>query len=555
MQRKLPTLIPQEKWEQIALILFYLALTGLGLIWLQLGNTWYAKVVPFYDSLSYQDIVEDILRKYQANGWENIVPTLFKGVSGLLYKLVIAILAPVLPLVRTTLYAYLIPVHLIALTTLFNFLHRKTNSLALGFLGPLLYISTTPFRRFMGGILDQRLDLATASFILLLWIVALDWAENFSSLKKSLTFGLVAGLALLHRPIIGVQASLAVVMLIGYAIWTTRRAGDLTFSTFLRRITPVVMLVIILLVPWLVFNAKAFYYYYVVDSYDVGGLSLSESISAYASYFVYFVGKPIIVVVGILLILAFVLQTISWKYFSLVAGLVLLPLVPLIISGASNAPVSQISLAGISLIPLIFIQKNRFSPTVPLIFTFLALGIAFWNVTILVKAVRAVDVKERLLAEEVLHRLNDNYSIKQPTYLSGFTLAGGSSFALTSIARLDLGIPLYTGLNPFHPNEFGLLPREAPFSEEEMDHAAACTLDRVFRLGGILMLIEPSLVEKLQPNLTWPLAHQMATHIDKLALESGRLVDSGITATLSGIPVHFYKILPGELPATLKCNS
>src|ERR1700752_157652 len=557
MQRTVSNLITYEKWEQIASVMFYIALAGLGLIWLQLGNTWYAKVVPFYDSLSYQNVAEDILREYQSNGWGNIWSTLLSGVTAYLYKLIIIILAPVLPLARTTLYVYLIPVHLIALAALFNFLRRKTNSIALAFLGPFLYLSTTPFGSLLNGVLDQRMDFATASFVTLLWVSTLDWAENSNSAKKSLTLGLVTSLVLLHRPIIGVQVSLGGLMLIGYAIWSTRRAGYITSSTFLRRIGPAVLLVIILFLPWLVFNAKAFYDYYGVNSYDIGGLYLQEAGFVYFGYFRYYLGTSLILLVGIFLILALVLQIFTWKYFFLVAGLISLPLIPLVISGSSNAPVTQISLAGIGLIPLIFIQKNRVGAVVPVIFTLRALGIAIWNLTILVRDVGSVDAKERQFAEEVLLRLNNKYSISQaPTYLSGFVLAGGGPVALSSIARLDLGIPLYAGLGPFHPGQFGLPPKETSFSEKELDHAIACTLDRVYRIGGLLMLVEPSEVEEIQPQLApQPFSHQLATRIDKLALESGRLEDSGIKATLDGIPVHFYSITPGTFPIPEECKS
>jgi len=68
------------------------------------------------------------------------------------------------------------------------------------------------------------------------------------------------------------------------------------------------------------------------------------------------------------------------------------------------------------------------------------------------------------------------------------------------------------------------------------------------------MLIKPSQVKELPPQLTWLFSHQLETRIDKPALEIGRLGGSGTTATLSGIPVHFYWILPGEIPTTLKCN-
>lgn len=51
----------RPKWDQILSIMFYVTLMSLGVIWVVLGDVWYAHILPFYDSLAYQTKVESIL--------------------------------------------------------------------------------------------------------------------------------------------------------------------------------------------------------------------------------------------------------------------------------------------------------------------------------------------------------------------------------------------------------------------------------------------------------------------------------------------------------------
>jgi hypothetical protein len=157
-------------------------------------------------------------------------------------------------------------------------------------------------------------------------------------------------------------------------------------------------------------------------------------------------------------------------------------------------------------------------------------------------------MRERLQVEQAILALAGNQPDK-PMYLSSYISAGGGPAAIASIARLDLGIPMYAGVVGFHPIQFGLSSKLAHFSEEELDRATACGLYKAFNANGILMLVEPSQVnEKEIQNwlLNQVFSNQLAARMDQMALASGRLKDTGVTATLSGIPVRFYDIKPGE---------
>lgn len=514
----------------------------MGVYWVMLGNTWYGRVIPFYDSLAYQTAAEQVLREYQANGWGSFPQGFLVVPTAILYKFVLGLLAPLLPVARTVLYVYLIPIHLIALATLFNYLRRKTGSLALALLGPLLYITTVPFRTLWGGILDQRMDLSTASFALLLWVVALDWAEDSLSFKKSTLFGLVAGLALLHRPVISVQASLAVTMLAVYAIWIGWRKKHLPST--LGRLGLAALIVALLFVPWFATHFNFFYNYYVVNTTIVGASSFSVTTSAYLKYFTDWTGDSALWLIGIVLVAALVSQRISWKYFPLVLGLVVLPLVPLILSGSDSSIVSEISLAGIGLIPLVFVEKKASDTWMRAAVTLAALVLAVSNLTTLTKSVSQVDATDRRVVEETILKLKNKLTIDSPVYLSGFISAGGGADAIASVARLDMGIPIYSGTVAFHTYQFGLDPKKSTFSEAELDRAAACGLQKAYEDGGIIMLVEPSLVEKYKRKLRGLFSNSLAARMDQIALVDGHLIDTGILAVMEGIPVHFYEIAP-----------
>ncbi|MBI5944976.1 MAG: hypothetical protein HY864_11455 [Chloroflexi bacterium] len=533
------------KWKRIIPILFYLALVALGLTWMLLGNKWYGNIIPFYDSLAYQSAAEKILLEYQARGWGSLPRGFITSPTAVLYMIVIALLSPVLPLVRTVLYVYFIPIHLIALAALFNYLRRKTDSITLALLGPLLYISTVPFRTLWGGVLDQRMDLSTASFGLLLWVVTLDWAENSITYKKSILFGLVAGLALLHRPMISVQASLTIIMLVGYAVSIAWRKGHLPST--LRGLGLAAFIVTLIFIPWFVTHFSYFYNYYVVNTTIVGASSFSVTISAYLTYFKDWAGAETLYLLGIILATALVLRSFSWKYFLLTAGLVFLPLVPLIVSGSNSSIVSEISLAGIGFIPLIFITERPSGTRALMAFTLVAIILSAWNLTVLSKSVNEVSSTDRGILEETILKLNDKLAINTATYFSGFISVGGGADAITSVARLDMGIPLYSGAVAFHTYQFGLDPKKTDFSEAELDRAAACGLQKAYSVGGILMLVEPSLVGEYK--LERPFANSIASRMDRLALEDGYLTDTGVVAVLEGVPVRFYLIAP-EIPVT-----
>ena len=534
--------------------IFYLSLGGLSMIWILLGNTWYAHILPFYDSLAYQTRVEGILRAYQTDGW-GVIPSGLNGPNAFLFIPFFAFLAPLLPLSRTVLYVYLIPIHLIAMAALFNFLYRKTGSLALAILGPSLYMSTTPFMTLDAGILDQRMDLATASFSLLLWVTALDWAEDTVSRKKAIVLGITTGLAFLHRPVIGIQASLVVIMFVLYAFWTARQSNQL--KTYLRYLGLAALIAGSLSIPWFVTNTYAFYRYYVLNTTFIGVSPFSETIPGYGNILVSLIGTNVIFVVAILIALALVLGRFSWRYFFLVLGVTTLPLATLILSGSYSSVVSQISLAGVGLLPLTFAQKGRSDHGIRVAITLAALVLASWNLISLVQAVNDVDRKERLTAEKTILDIAKLYPTNEPVYVSGFISAMQGPDTIVSIARLELDLPFYSGVVRYHAFQFGLPTKSTNFSEKELDLAAACGLQRTFEQGGILMLVEPSRVEEKEIQ-SWLFEHvfanQLAARMNRIALASGRLEDIGITAVSYDIPVHFYSIKPGEnLPIDENC--
>jgi hypothetical protein len=543
-----------ERQAPVVPKMFYLVLVGLGLIWFMLGNTWYANILPFYDSLSYQTRVEGILRAYQTHGW-GIIPSGLDGPNAFLYIPFFAFLAPILPVSRTVLYLYFIPIHLIAMAALFNFLRRKTGSLSLAILGPALYISTTPFVTLYAGILDQRMDLATTSFSLLLWVTALDWAEDTVSRKKTIVLGIMTALVFLHRPVISIQASLVVMMFVLYAYWTARQSNQL--KNYWQHLGLAALIAGCLSIPWFLTNTYAFYRYYVLNTTFIGASPFSETIPGYWEILMDLIGGNVIILAVFLILSALALGKLPWRYFFLVLGVIILPLVTLILSGSYSSVVAEISLAGIGLLPLTFENKGRSDQGIRIVITLAALGLASWNLISLAHMVNQVDRKERTIAETAILNIAKINPTNKPLYLSGFISAMEGPDTIVSVARLELGLRFELGALRFHPFQFGLPAETADYSERELDLAAACGLQRAFDQGGILMLVEPSRVEEKEIQ-SWlsehAFANRLAARMDRMALASGRLEDIGVTAVSYGIPVHFYNILPGkDLPIDEDC--
>lgn len=545
--------------ERVGVLFFYVFLAAIGLLWAMLGSTWYSRILPFFDSLSYQTRTEMILRSFQTDGWWGtfnlIAPNSF------LYIPFFTTLAPITPVTRTALYFYLLPVHLTALVVLFDFLRRKTGSIWLALLGPFLYISTVPFGITQFGVLDQRMDLATASFALLLWVVGLDWAEDYSSPKRSLILGVTAALAFLHRPMLAVQGALVVMMIIVYAVWRARQNGEL--KNLLSRLAWVVLAAGVISFPWLATNLKAFYAYYITNSPITGTASLSTMLPAYVRYISSWVGIKVGVLLILLLVGSFLSGRMSWKYLLLAAGTIVLPVIPLMLSGSDSKIVAQMCLTGVGLIPLAFSENSRNDSWFNVAAGFavlIAVGLSVLNLASMARDVNRSATADRLKAESLISQLVEKYPSENPVYLSGFifTEVDGPD-AISSIARLELGYPLYSGAVRSHPFQFGLDAKGIEFTEEELDHAAACGLQKALNVGGFLMLVDPGALED-QDVKAWSargqghiFSNSIALRMTRLALENGRLEDTGVSGLLTTIPVRFYQINPGESLVLKNC--
>ena len=545
LQSSAPVLFDTEHWTRISPLIFYLLLAALGLVWVLLGNTWYSRVLPFYDSLSYQTRVEAIISAYRTNGWGAFSDLGLRGPNSFLYVPLTVAVAAFLPLSRTTLYIYLIPIHLIALGVLFHFIRRKTSSWSLSFLGPLIYLSTTPFGILRSGILDQRLDLSTASFSLILWVTGIDWAENATSTKKTVILGITSALAFMHRPMISVQVSLVVIMIILYALWMARKENN--EKRMLQSLGLAAFVAGVLSIPWFMTNLKQFYNYYVTSSPITGASPIMATVPAYTRYVRYWIGADVLILVGILLVAAFISRRFSGKYFLLSIGTIILPLVPLVLSGSDSSVVTQICLAGMGLLPLSFVSQKHYPGFFRFAAVLVAMVMAFSNLATLAKSVNSVDPKERLQVETMITRLVQEYPTEKRVFLSGFISAGGGPDAIASIARMDFGYPLKSGAALFHPVQFGLSAKSTRFSDEELEKAAAYGLQRAYKVGGFIMLVEPSRIEEKNIQ-AWLSRHvfsnQLASHMDRIARASGRLEDTGISGTIGIIPVRFYVIRP-----------
>jgi len=247
------------------------------------------------------------------------------------------------------------------------------------------------------------------------------------------------------------------------------------------------------------------------------------------------------------------LGKLSWRYLFLSMGIILLPTIPLMLSGSNFDVVAQICLAGIGILPLAFSQKPKKDYGLRVFAVLIAVGLSISNLTSIAKLVNESNIKDRLQVESLITKLIEKYPTNKPLHLSGFifTEVDGPD-AIVSIARLEMGYPLYHGAVRSHPHQFGLSSKAVNFTEEELEHAASCGLQRAYDAGDFIILVEPARVDEKQVK-EWSargqgniFSNQMAARMDRIALASGRLVDTGIAGMLGTIPVRFYSIKPGK---------
>lgn len=506
----------------------------LNIAWYSFGVQWYKNVVPFFDSLAYQNLSVEIIQTAKDNGYlEGIKHAIDISFNSPLHQIYIAVFSNFLPTNRYILYTYTLPIHLLSILIASFVIYKKTNSFSLALTSWGIYLTTTPFKNLLGGVLDQRLDLVTSSFALIFWSIYLWW-EDTPTTKKSVILGVVFGLSVLNRPIFLVQGILFITLTFLYNLIFKK---SIKIQSYLKQLILSLSLSAAICFPIIFPKIQNYSRYYFLSNVDtLGGSTLTESLQYNLTAYITSTGSWAIGIILALLLTAIATKTLRWKKLMSVFIGIFSSLLPLIVTRSTGNPyVVYTALSAIALTPLaISTNKSsrfgRYSQHIILIFMFLAIGL---NLISLKKNINSISPQNRNNAEETLRELREFSNDKQ-IYISGFTPV---TSGIVSLAQIEHHYFFSLGYTPFHPSQYGLKKDQAD-NPHNQNEAIDVTLRKIYETGGILMLVDLSNYN----NNFGTYSDSIMKQINKKALNSEKLIDTGIALTYNDTIYRFYMI-------------
>ena len=249
-----------------AALLLALVLMILVAEWMHYGVIFYSKVLPFYDSQSYQLQYGNILQSVSTKGvLATAVETYSQPSNTALFRFFAAFTGGLLTDPVRGLYVYLFLVVSAATAVLFAAVSKLSRSPGLGLLAAAAWLSAVPFSQTVYGVIDQRLDLTAASFYMMVCGLGLLAIQRLA-VRNTLALGIAASLAVLHRPVMGVTIFGAIGLLCIAAYFLHRRETP----RWLPHLGLLIAVPLVLAIPWLLTNAKYLYFYYFIWNVDVG---------------------------------------------------------------------------------------------------------------------------------------------------------------------------------------------------------------------------------------------------------------------------------------------
>jgi hypothetical protein len=413
--------------------------------WLALGTRFYELVVPFYDSMAYQERYFTVLEQALAGGVASVLGVVAQPSNSLAYYVVTAVLARVLPQSVAGFYLVIFAFAAAALAIVVRSVARLTTSLMATAVLYLL-LGCGAGRLLSGGILDQRLDFVAG--FLLVAVAASVWLaiEAPGDHSNWLVAGIAIAMAVLQRPVSAAQiACLAIAFLITRpraVLRALRAAGAHGWIAFAGP----VLAAISITAPSLDYLR----YYYFQWNTDVGrAASIGDSLTFAAWSGIRHVGR----LVG-LVVLASIMMAIAqgrWKQLfrmAAVIGALWLPYV------ASRSAGNQLVLIGPALSSVLIAVVPARAPAInaswAVIALFIGLAATVWNASSLYSQVMGIDRAPRLQLERIVDQLT---MTPAQLALSGIDPSIG---AINHLDRFHGQHRLIAGPRFFHAPDFGL---------------------------------------------------------------------------------------------------
>lgn len=522
-------------------ILFAVAAIAVVSFWANASTTFYEQVIPFYDSLSYQEGYLYTTQSINADGPIDRLLSTWRqsGNNVVLYKFFAALFGELLPHPKAGLYVYLFSIHILATAALFHTIWKFNGSLALALLAIAVWWSTTPFSLLRDGIGDQRLDLSSGSFFLLFAACGLNWLKQ-PSLRMAAITGMVTAFAMLHRPVMA--ALLGGVGLILFIAAKSRH--EKAASRWTLHLVVAAAPIALIALPWLLTHFNFLRTYYTEYGVDIGRDTMAQAASFNLHSFADAFG--VVATVGLVASWAYGLMSrkLDRGIFTTVILVFVAPLLLLTLSRAiGNIFAAQMALA----IPVLSLAalsgpSRRDRPSDSLATTSIAALLLLAAVVATPFRLQTSLAQERPNARpEVEAVLNQIATIQPQARMAGFHDQPANIGSFAAIAR-DAQLALTAGTVAFHPYDFGLTAEEAQARDPQRIHTALSeVLTKVKQSNEILVLPTPETENRLWAGL---FSHQMIPQLRSIIESDTGFALMGKSSPIDGVEFNIYRCEP-----------
>jgi len=458
-------------WAWLTLSLILIATS-----WWIFGTRFYDRVLPFYDSASYQEGYRAVAAAANANGTIPTVVAVWKEPASnvVLYRFFAAVVGSWLPYPRTGLFVYLFGLHLLAGIVLFTTVRTITDRFLPAFAAVSVWFLTTPFGLLRDGVGDQRMDLSSGSAFLIVSALGLRWTFA-PTLTGAFLTGFAAALAALHRPILIPAIAILGVLLAVTALCQHRKTAGQWLLGAVSALLPIGLIA----APWFLRHYDEIRVYYLEYGPDLGtSVTLQTAAWFHWLHFQSAFGLPaVLALVGGLLLSARQMRVHPGRAI-LIALVVACPLAVLIgFKSSGNVYVQQASLG----VPALFLAAWRSDKSSngwasnwdARIGCFFLLTAVVVSPLRLNHALGREQGHERQEVTQMLHQIPIDETV---THIAGFHDLPVSPISLCMVAR-DLGIPLQLGIVAYYPSDFGLSNDHlTDYDSNSVHHAVAAKL-------------------------------------------------------------------------------
>lgn len=526
-------------WATRAGVLALMAAVVLLVVnWTHFGLTFYERVIPYYDSMAYQNAYWNVAQQAAQHGKAATVVSVWKEPNMVvLYKFFAALFSGVVPAGKAGLYVYLYGIHVAAMFTLIAVTRGSTGSWYLALLALAAWLGAVPFSQLREGVADQRMDLASASFYLMIVALALAWSRAPSA-YRAVGVGTVAALAVLHRPVM-VASIMVVAAIFAIRAWLRhRRPARAWWLAALAMAGPG----LILAAPWLLRHAAELRHYYFGSNVDVGSAPTIVAAAIYnwqqyeRAFGPNYAG---ILLAGMVWIV--IVRRIEWLDALALVLAALVPLAFLAISRSSGNPlVPQLSLG----VPALLLSVARRTGDAsraesPLL---LAASVAALGLTVVsaqhgfARELRDVRVSTRTEAEVVVREIATERSKPR---VAAFQAWPVDIVGLLNISR-SIECEFTVGTYAYHPSHFGISNEAAAhLSPAEKNDMLEKMIRRVEADDDLLMLPTADTSHRLS---SVPFSHSLIPEMRRLVEGNPAFVRLRRTSAIDGMCFDLFAV-------------